>query len=198
MVEEGGGRSGQARDLRGRREIRHGLAYLALHAVPVLVEGPPVLAHLPGQLGEAVRAEEDDGDDRDDEELGGVEVEHALLIRCPGGFGWPLASGSGGGSEYFVDHHLVDRAKESHMLAEVFGVDGIIVLIVVVVLLFGGAAIPKLARNLGSAKNEFEKGLDEGKKASAASPVAITTSDTAPPTVAPTHVSVPDHSNPGS
>jgi sec-independent protein translocase protein TatA len=54
------------------------------------------------------------------------------------------------------------------MLAEVFGVDGIIVLIVVVVLLFGGAAIPKLARNLGSAKNEFEKGLDDGKKASAA------------------------------
>ncbi len=37
-------------------------------------------------------------------------------------------------------------------------------LIVVVVLLFGGAAIPKLARNLGSAKNEFEKGLDDGKK----------------------------------
>ncbi len=51
------------------------------------------------------------------------------------------------------------------MLAEIFGVDGVIVLIVVVVLLFGGAAIPKLARNLGSAKNEFEKGLDEGKKA---------------------------------
>jgi sec-independent protein translocase protein TatA len=53
------------------------------------------------------------------------------------------------------------------MLGEIFGVDGIIVLIVVVVLLFGGAAIPKLARNLGSAKNEFEKGLDDGKKASA-------------------------------
>jgi TatA/E family protein of Tat protein translocase len=59
----------------------------------------------------------------------------------------------------------VDEAKESQMLAEIFGVDGIIVLIVVVVLLFGGAAIPKLARNLGSAKNEFEKGLDDGKKA---------------------------------
>ena len=57
------------------------------------------------------------------------------------------------------------------MLAEVFGVDGIVVLIVVVVLLFGGAAIPKLARNLGSAKNEFEKGLDEGKRASAAANV---------------------------
>lgn len=47
------------------------------------------------------------------------------------------------------------------MLAEIFGVDGIIVLIVVLVVLFGGAAIPKLARNLGSAKNEFEKGLKE-------------------------------------
>ena len=46
------------------------------------------------------------------------------------------------------------------MLADIFGVDGVIVLIVVVVLLFGGAAIPKLARNLGSAKNEFEKGLE--------------------------------------
>src|SRR5580693_10645513 len=80
----------------------------------------------------------------------------------------------GGGSEYSMDHHLVDRAKESHMLAEVFGVDGIIVLIVVVVLLFGGAAIPKLARNLGSAKNEFEKGLGEGKKASANSTAAAT------------------------
>ena len=49
------------------------------------------------------------------------------------------------------------------MLAEVFGVDGIVVLIVVAALLFGGAAIPKLARSLGSAKNEFAKGLEDGK-----------------------------------
>ena len=54
------------------------------------------------------------------------------------------------------------------MLAEIFGMDGAIVLIVVVVLLFGGAAIPKLARNLGSAKNEFEKGLEEGRSSSSA------------------------------
>jgi TatA/E family protein of Tat protein translocase len=81
-------------------------------------------------------------------------------------------------------HPDVDRAKESPMLAEVFGVDGIIVLIVVVVLLFGGAAIPKLARNLGSAKNEFEKGLDDGKKASkaadVAAPTVVITAPTAP------------------
>ena len=47
------------------------------------------------------------------------------------------------------------------MLGDIFGVDGIIVLVIGLVVLFGGAAIPKLARNLGSAKHEFEKGLKE-------------------------------------
>jgi Sec-independent protein translocase protein TatA len=51
------------------------------------------------------------------------------------------------------------------MMADVFGVDGIIVVIVVLALLFGGAAIPKLARSLGSANNQFEMGMEEGKKA---------------------------------
>ena len=49
------------------------------------------------------------------------------------------------------------------MLADIFGPDLLIVAIVLVVLLFGGAAIPKLARNLGSAKNQFEKGLERGR-----------------------------------
>jgi len=49
------------------------------------------------------------------------------------------------------------------MLAEIFGPDLLIVLIVVAVVLFGGAAIPKLARNLGSAQNEFKKGMSETK-----------------------------------
>lgn len=60
------------------------------------------------------------------------------------------------------------------MLADIFGPDLLIVAIVLVVLLFGGAAIPKLARNLGSAKNQFEKGLDEGKKDGATSAAADT------------------------
>ncbi|HEX3796508.1 MAG TPA: twin-arginine translocase TatA/TatE family subunit [Acidimicrobiales bacterium] len=79
------------------------------------------------------------------------------------------------------------------MLAEIFGVDGVIVLIVVVVLLFGGAAIPKLARNLGSAKNEFEKGLDEGKKASAHNGTAV-----AAETPAPAAAPAKDDAAPGS
>ncbi len=46
--------------------------------------------------------------------------------------------------------------------AEIFGVDGIIVLIVVVLVLFGSTQIPKLARSLGSAQKEFKKGIEEG------------------------------------
>ena len=46
--------------------------------------------------------------------------------------------------------------------ADIFGVDGIIVLVVVVLVLFGSTQIPKLARSLGSAQKEFKKGLDEG------------------------------------
>ncbi len=49
------------------------------------------------------------------------------------------------------------------VLAEIFGVDGIIVLVVVVVVLFGSTQIPKLARSLGSAQSQFKKGLEEGK-----------------------------------
>ena len=51
------------------------------------------------------------------------------------------------------------------MLADVFGLDAIWAIVIIAILLFGGAAIPKLARNLGSAKHEFEKGLGEGKQA---------------------------------
>ncbi len=56
------------------------------------------------------------------------------------------------------------------MLAEIFGPDLLIVVLVVVVVLFGGAAIPKLARNLGSAKKEFEKGVKDGNPADGAAP----------------------------
>jgi len=47
------------------------------------------------------------------------------------------------------------------MLAEIFGLDGVVVLIVVAAVLFGGTQIPKLARSLGSARSEFKKGLAE-------------------------------------
>ncbi len=54
------------------------------------------------------------------------------------------------------------------MVGEIFGTDGIIVIVVVaLVLLVGGSRIPKLARSLGSAKHEFEKGTREGHDPSA-------------------------------
>jgi sec-independent protein translocase protein TatA len=59
------------------------------------------------------------------------------------------------------------------MVADIFGTDGIIVIVVVaVVLLIGGARIPKIARSLGSAKSEFEKGVREGHEPSKEEPAA--------------------------
>ncbi len=52
------------------------------------------------------------------------------------------------------------------MVADIFGVDGIIVVVVVLAVLFGSSQIPKLARSLGSAQSEFKKGLDEGRASS--------------------------------
>jgi len=43
----------------------------------------------------------------------------------------------------------------------------ILIVLLVVVLLFGGSKLPKLARSLGSAKGEFEKGAREGEKKNA-------------------------------
>jgi sec-independent protein translocase protein TatA len=77
--------------------------------------------------------------------------------------------------------------------ADIFGVDGIIVLVVVVLVLFGSTQIPKLARSLGSAQKEFKKGLDEGSAddasgttpAAQAAPPPLAAPPAAPPAGAP-------------
>jgi sec-independent protein translocase protein TatA len=69
--------------------------------------------------------------------------------------------------------------EKTVFFGDIFGPDLLVVVIVVAVLIFGGSAIPKLARNLGSAKTEFEKGLKDSKDAG-----ATKTSDT-PDTKAP-------------
>ncbi|HEY5439254.1 MAG TPA: twin-arginine translocase TatA/TatE family subunit [Acidimicrobiales bacterium] len=66
-------------------------------------------------------------------------------------------------------------------LGEIFGPDLLIVVIVVAVLIFGGSAIPKLARNLGSAKNEFEKGLKTQKATDAAADKPADSTETKAP-----------------
>jgi Sec-independent protein translocase protein TatA len=68
-------------------------------------------------------------------------------------------------------------------ISEIFGPDLLIVIIVLAVLLFGGAAIPKFAKNLGSAKSEFEKGLKSSKDVKAeidATIVRVKTPDSNP------------------
>jgi sec-independent protein translocase protein TatA len=50
------------------------------------------------------------------------------------------------------------------IFAEIIGPD-LLIILAVVALLFGSSQLPKLARSLGSAKAEFERGLREGKDA---------------------------------
>jgi len=52
------------------------------------------------------------------------------------------------------------------MIAEL-APDVIVIVVIVVALIFGSSKIPKIARGLGSAKTEFEKGLKEGQSSSA-------------------------------
>ena len=46
----------------------------------------------------------------------------------------------------------------------------IILILVVVLVLFGGAQLPRLAKNLGKAQKEFKEGLAEGNKDKASAP----------------------------
>jgi len=42
------------------------------------------------------------------------------------------------------------------------GAPELLIVLVVILVLFGGAKLPKLARSLGQAQNEFKKGIQEG------------------------------------
>jgi sec-independent protein translocase protein TatA len=44
------------------------------------------------------------------------------------------------------------------------GAPELLIILVLVLLVFGGTKLPKLARSLGQAKNEFEAGTREGAK----------------------------------
>ncbi len=44
------------------------------------------------------------------------------------------------------------------------GQNELLIIFLVVLVLFGGTRIPELARSIGKARGELEKGLDEGKE----------------------------------
>lgn len=51
------------------------------------------------------------------------------------------------------------------MFAEILGLDSVVV-VAIIVIVIGASRLPKIARSVGQAKGEFEKGLKEGTKAS--------------------------------
>ena len=48
------------------------------------------------------------------------------------------------------------------MLAEIFGMDGVVVALVAVAVFFGFNKLPEMARSIGRAQGEFKKGVREG------------------------------------
>ncbi len=63
------------------------------------------------------------------------------------------------------------------MFAEFASPTEIIIVLVVILVLFGGAQLPKLAKNLGKAQKEFKEGLAEGMKSSETKPAEKTADD---------------------
>jgi sec-independent protein translocase protein TatA len=63
----------------------------------------------------------------------------------------------------------------------------LIIILVIFLVLFGGSQLPKLARNLGKAQQEFKDGLGEGSGSSHAAEEAPsqTTKSSPPPPAAP-------------
>jgi sec-independent protein translocase protein TatA len=58
-----------------------------------------------------------------------------------------------------------------------FGPTELMIVLVIVVLLFGASKLPKLARSLGEAKNEFEKSANSDPKKDAAKELSATDGD---------------------
>jgi sec-independent protein translocase protein TatA len=66
-----------------------------------------------------------------------------------------------------VDHALEHRGQRStagrQYAANVnLGAPELLIILVVILLIFGSTKLPKLARSLGQAQNEFKKGIAEG------------------------------------
>jgi sec-independent protein translocase protein TatA len=47
-------------------------------------------------------------------------------------------------------------------IAEIASLDVVLIVVAVALLVFGSTKVPKIARGLGSAKSEFERGLQQG------------------------------------
>jgi Sec-independent protein translocase protein TatA len=59
----------------------------------------------------------------------------------------------------------MNQKENIMLLGEIFGPDLLIVVLLATVLIFDGSAIPKFARSLGEAKDEFEKSMSTVKGA---------------------------------
>ena len=65
-----------------------------------------------------------------------------------------------------LSRKLRKKSKKTRRIEEIYMIGQTEILIIggVIILLFGATAVPRLARSLGKAKKEFQKGLKEGSE----------------------------------
>jgi sec-independent protein translocase protein TatA len=79
-----------------------------------------------------------------------------------------------------------ERSCSAGTVCLMVGGPQLIIILVVVLVLFGGSQLPKLARNLGKAQQEFKAGLGEGEGSSdAVAPPPSASTKSFPPPPAP-------------
>jgi sec-independent protein translocase protein TatA len=135
------------------------------------------LSGSPSEIRELVRPEDKERDDSDDQPVQRRErtiqrhlpslraLDPAARRTVPGIYPEPWPNYPGHRARRLplrVPPHLLN---EEHIMTPVVGeIIGweLLLVIAVIALLFGAKSLPKLARSMGSAKTEFEKGLKEG------------------------------------
>jgi sec-independent protein translocase protein TatA len=148
----------------GQIELGDQVTELTVELLPQSLQFAHSMAGFACEFRQLVWSQDQKRDDRDNHPMqrGEHTIErHAVSVELP----LIIASSTGSTFRKYTSEPWLARCRsEGAAMTPVFGeIIGweFLLVIAVIALLFGSTQLPKLARSLGSAKNEFEKGLRE-------------------------------------